>query len=182
MSEIQTTPKVSLRDRGMYFLSANFDATSANAVVTWILESNFEKSSNYDHLTLIINSPGGHVSAAFSMIDMMNGSKLPVHTLGLGMIASCGLLTFMAGKHRILTPNTAILSHQFSAGAYGKEHELLAGVKEFTNTEKRLFDHYKRCTKLSDKIIREKLLCPSDTWLTGAEAKKYNICDEIRNP
>jgi ATP-dependent Clp protease, protease subunit len=179
MAETETKD-ICLKDRGIYFMSKGFDEDSAKDVVTWILESNFVKNPEFKHLTLIINSPGGDVAAAFSIIDIMRGSKLPVHTLGLGNVASCGLLTFMAGKHRILTPNTSILSHQYAWGDYGKHHELLATTKEFENTNKRILDHYRKCTKLPIKIIKEELLPPSDVWLTAEEALQYNLTDEIR--
>jgi ATP-dependent protease ClpP protease subunit len=41
--------------------------------------------------------------------------------------------------------------------------------------------HYKYCTGLSLKTIKEKLLPPSDVWLTPKEAKRYHIIDEIRH-
>ena len=98
-----------------------------------------------------------------------------------GEIASCGLLTFIAGEKgkRFITRNTAILSHQFSWGSWGKEHELMARVKEFTNTQDRILEHYKRCTGLSEKQIKTYLLPPEDVWLTAKEAVKYGIADEI---
>ena len=81
------------------------------------------------------------------------GQVYPIHTVGLGVIASCGLLLFITGKKgkRTLTPNTSILSHQYSWGNYGKEHELFAQVKEFELSTKRMLDHYKRCTGLTRK-------------------------------
>jgi CPA2 family monovalent cation:H+ antiporter-2 len=45
-----------------------------------------------DHLHRVINSPGGNACALFSIIDTMFGSKIPIHTTGLGMIASCGFI------------------------------------------------------------------------------------------
>jgi ATP-dependent protease ClpP protease subunit len=38
------------------------------------------------------------MSAAFALIDVIRGSAIPVHTIGLGVIASAGLLTFISGK------------------------------------------------------------------------------------
>jgi len=180
MASDSDSKEISLRDRGIYFMSKDFDEDSAKDVVTWILESNFRKDPEYKHLTLIINSNGGDTGAAFSMIDILRGSKIPVHTLGLGTIASCGLLLFMAGKHRILTPNTSILSHQYAWGSAGKHHELLATTKEMDNTSKRIIEHYRKCTKLPIKVIKEELLPASDVWLTAEEAKAYNLVDEIR--
>ena len=130
----------------------------------------------------MINSPGGEVHSAFALIDMMKGSKIPVRTVGLGMIASCGLLTFMSGEkgHRILTPNTSILSHQYSWGSYGKEHELFARVREFELSTERMIEHYKKCTGMDEAGIRKYLLPAKDVWLSAEEAVRYGIADEIR--
>ena len=123
------------------------------------------------------------MSACFALVDAMKGSKIPVRTIGLGLIASCGLLLFISGEkgNRVLTPNTSILSHQWSWGSSGKEHELFATVKEFELTTKRLLEHYKKCTGLSEKIIREKLLPPQDVWLDSREALKYKLCDRVKS-
>lgn len=173
----------SLADNGVYLFSTNFTPDSAKEVIKWILEANFNKERAYDHLTLIINSPGGDVSSAFAIIDMMRGSALPVHTVGLGMVGSCGLLTFIAGAkgHRTLTPNTSILSHQWSWGSWGKEHELLAQVKEFDLTTKRVMNHYKAATGLDEETIRTKLLPAQDIWLSSEEALELNLCDTVKD-
>ena len=133
-------------------------------------------------LQLMINSPGGALHACFALVDVMKGSKIPIHTIGLGMIASCGIVTFMAGEkgHRYLTPNTSILSHQYSWGSRGKEHELFAVVREFELSTKRMMYHYKKCTGLSEKKIREVLLPPEDIWLSAEEAIEYGIADKIK--
>lgn len=171
----------SLREKGMFLLSGGFNDDAAKQIVTWILEANFANKRDYDHLTLIINSPGGCVNSAFAIIDAMRGSAIPVHTIGLGLIASCGLLTFIAGEkgHRTLTPNTSILSHQWAWGSRGKAHELFAINKEFELTQNRMVEHYKRCTGLADKTIVEQLLPPHDVWLSAEEAKALNLCDNI---
>ena len=62
--------------------------------------------------------------------------------------------------------------------SYGKEHELFATVKEFELTTKRMITHYKKCTGLTEKLIREKLL--PDVWLDSNQAKKLGICDKIQ--
>jgi ATP-dependent Clp protease, protease subunit len=154
---------------------------SAKNVVEWIFEANFAEERPA-LLNLIICSPGGDLNAAFSVIDVMRGSAIPVRTIGLGQIASAGLMIFIAGTkgHRLLTPNTSILSHQYSWGAFGKEHELFATVKEFDLTTKKMIEHYKKCTGLQEKKIRDVLLPPQDMWLSGEEAKKLGLCDDIK--
>jgi ATP-dependent Clp protease protease subunit len=156
-------------------------ATCKNAV-EWIFECNFQEERP-DMLNMIITSPGGDLNAAFALVDTMRGSAIPIRTIGLGQIASAGLMIFIAGERgsRILTPNTSILSHQYSWGAFGKEHELFATVKEFDLTTKRMISHYKKCTGLSEKKIREVLLPPQDMWLSAIEAKELGLCDAVKD-
>lgn len=173
-----------LYDNHIHMFMTGFNEESCAVAIRFILEKNMlPKKQRPNHLTLMINSPGGAVHAAFALIDVMKGSAIPVRTVGLGMIASCGVLTFMAGQkgHRIITPNTSILSHQYSWGSRGKEHELFAVVREFEMSTDRMITHYKKCTGLSEKKIREVLLPPQDVWLNAEEAVEYGIADEIRS-
>lgn len=171
----------SIEDHHYYLFNDDFNSKSTGDLIKFIIERNLMPKEKPKMMKLIINSPGGEVSSAFALIDTMKGSRIPIYTYGLGEIASCGLLTFIAGEKgkRFITRNTAILSHQFSWGSWGKEHELMARVKEFNNTQERIIEHYKRCTGLTEKQIKTYLLPPEDVWLTAKEAIKYGIADEI---
>jgi ATP-dependent Clp protease protease subunit len=111
----------------------------------------------------------------------MNNSTVPIKTVGLGEISSCGLLIFMAGTQgrRVLTPNTSILSHQYSWSNEGKMHELFATVREYELTQTRILEHYKRSTGLDESRIREFLLPSQDRWLSHTEALELNVCDSV---
>ena len=172
-----------LQEAGYHLMMEDIDVGSCKSAIEFILENNFNNEvKKPKELNLIICSPGGDLSAAFALIDVMRGSSIPIKTTGLGMIASAGLLIFISGTRgkRLLTPNTSILSHQFSWGSFGKEHELFAAVKEFDLTTKRMIKHYKKCTGLSDKDIRQYLLPPQDVWLSAPEALKLGICDNVK--
>lgn len=169
-------------DQSFYILMDEISMNSCKNVVDWILQTNFAEEKP-ELLNLIVCSPGGDLNAAFAVIDTMRGSAIPIRTIGLGQVASAALLIFTSGTkgHRLLTPNTSILSHQYSWGAFGKEHELFATVKEFDLTTKRMIAHYKKCTGLSEAKIRETLLPPQDIWLASQEAKKLGICDMVKD-
>lgn len=176
--------KFTIADHGIFILSDEITSTNTSDAIEFILERNLvEKKNRLENITLIVNSPGGEVTSAFALIDIMQGSRIPVHTLGLGQISSAGLLIFMAGKKgfRTVTPNTSILSHQYSWGSQGKEHELVAIVKEFTLTGKRMLNHYMKCTGMTEKKVKEILMPSSDVYLDGNEAVKYNIADRVVN-
>ena len=164
-----------------FLMMEEISLSTVKSATEWILEANFTEERP-EMLNLIITSPGGDLNAAFALIDVMRGSAIPVRTIGLGQIASAGLMIFIAGEkgQRILTPNTSILSHQYSWGAIGKEHELFAQIKEFDLTTRKVIEHYKKCTGLADKKIREVLLPPQDVWLSPVEAKKLGLCDDVK--
>ena len=176
------TDEADLYKSGIYLFMDAVTPDTCKDAIEFVIKQNSEKKKQ-KRLQFMICSPGGQIPECFALIDIMKGSKIPIHTVGLGCIASCGLLLFITGEkgHRVLTPNTSILSHQFSWGNWGKEHELFAQVKEFELSTKRMLDHYKKCTGLNEEEIREHLLPPEDVWLSAKEAKKLGICDNVKS-
>lgn len=165
-----------------YFLfNKTFDNSSTGEAIRFILERNLMVKNIPTQIKMIINSEGGDLTSAFALIDTMKGSKIPIYTYGLGLIASCGLMTFIAGEKgkRFITKNTSILSHQFTWGSFGKEHELMAQVKEINILSDRIIKHYRKCTGLSEKQIKKYLLPSEDVWLTAKEAVQLGIADSI---
>jgi len=169
----------SMRDSGYYLLMDEITQESCSDVIRWILEETLSKKKKKS-LNLIISSGGGDLSSAFALVDIIKGSSIPVHTTGIGLVGSAALVIFLSGTVRSLTPNTSILSHQFSWASEGKQHELFAAMKEFNLTKDRMFAHYKKCTGLKDIEIKKYLLPPEDVWLSAPEALKLNICDHVK--
>lgn len=173
---------VLLRDNGVLMLTEKFDQENIMPLVKQILEWNMMPEDKApDHVKLYINSPGGSVHSAFHLIDTIKMSRIPVHTIAMGLAASCGCLTLMAGVrgHRYVTQNTSVMSHQYSWGSKGKEHELYGIVKEFEMSSDRMVTHYKKCTGKSEAYIRKNLLGATDQWLSPEEVVKHGIADKI---
>ena len=179
--EIETNISQDLQAAGMYVFMGEVSTETTQPLIEWILYENFVVKKRKKELLLMICSEGGDMSAAFALIDVMRSSLVPIKTVGLGQVASAGLMIFLTGQpgRRVLTPNTSILSHQFSWGSEGKSHELFATVKEFELTQQRMVNHYRQCTGLSDDEIRKSLLPPHDVYLTADEALALNVCDAI---
>ena len=175
------SPAESLADTGIYVLMDDIESETVKPVIEWILHENHVRKKKHKELLLMICSQGGNLEHAFALIDVMTSSRIPIKTVGLGVVASCGLMIFLAGAQgrRMLTPNTSILSHQFTWGSSGKAHELFATVKEFELTEQRMVEHYRKCTGLDDATIKKVLLPPQDVYLSAAEALQYHICDHV---
>lgn len=174
---------MNLFEEGIFLFMDNITSETVRPILEWILLENMRpEQDKRKKLTLIMESDGGELSATWCVIDAIRGSQIPIHTIGIGTIASGAFMIFITGDHRVLTPNTSILSHQYSNGETSmKQHELLAVTKEYELLDERMVQHYKRCLKLSVKKIKELLLPPHDIWLSADEALELGVCDEVKD-
>ena len=174
--------KDALKEYGIIFLSASICSSTAEAICREIIEHNV--TGKLDHIQMIINSPGGEVNSGFAIIDIMEWSTIPVYTTGMGLIASMGLMIFMAGTkgRRVLTPRTSILSHRFSGLSFGNHSQLLAARKQEDILHERIIEHYKSYSNLKcSKEIEDSLLCETDKWLSPEDAIQFGLADEIES-
>jgi len=164
------------------FLTGEIDEETAENIIKKIIKLNHKQEVPF--IQMIINSNGGHIPSGFAIIDIMRWSKIPIYTIGLGLIASMGLLIFMAGEkgHRIITPRTSVLSHRFYAQIKGTHSELLAFRKEEDFLYKRIINHYLEFSKIKTKTeLEKKLLKDVEIWLTPEETVKFGLADIIQN-
>lgn len=181
MTRKETGEKKGLEEYGMIFLAGAIDEAVAKSVCEQIIRINVAEEA--DFIQMIINSPGGACSGGWAVIDLMEWSRLPIYTTGVGMIASMALAVFMAGEegHRVVTPRTSILSHRFWAWTTGNYSELIAKRKEEDLTHRRILNHYLLHTNLkTEEAVTTTLLRDVDTWLTPEEAVQYGIADVIQ--
>jgi ATP-dependent Clp protease, protease subunit len=170
---------VSIESLGAHILFGEVTEESMKDAVAFILKANHVYTEK--ELTLFLNTRGGNVEDGFSLIDVMECSKLPIKTVGIGNIMSMGVLIFAAGKkgHRVMTRNTTIMAHQFSSGTEGKFHELMATLKGDLYMRHQFIEHFKRHSTMDEKTINAVMFGKSDEYLTPAECKRYGIVDHI---
>lgn len=169
-----------LKDYGIIYLSGEINAETARKSCEEIIEINV--AGEIDHIQIIINSPGGVCTDGFAIIDIMEWSRIPVYTAGIGLVASMGLLVFMAGEkgRRVITPRTSILSHRFSGMSRGNHSQLLAGRKEEDLLHQRIVQHYLQHSGIEDQENLENyLLRDVDTWLSPEEAIRFGVADIV---
>ena len=171
-----------LNEYGIIYLSGEINNGTAEAISKEIIEHNIK--GDVSQMQFIINSPGGKCSAGFSIIDIMEWSRIPIYTTGIGMIASMGLLIFMTGEmgHRVITARTSVLSHRFSAVNIGNHSQLIAGRKEEDMTHERVIQHYITYSKIKETAELEGyLLRDVDTWLTPEETVQFGLADIVES-
>jgi len=132
-----------------------------------------------DVINLLISSSGGDMVAAFSTINIIRGSCIPIRCIALGEAASAALCLLMAGHQRVVTPFTTLLSHQFSTCVDGPLHVIKNAVLEFDQYFEKMILLYQQCTGLEKEYIKTELLSNHDHFFSIDDALKYNIVDLI---
>lgn len=141
------------------------------------------RTTGMKELWLQINSGGGSLGESFAIVNMMEWAGLngiTVNTLGIGMVASGGLLVFMAGKRRVLAKKTYVMTHQLSTESAGSYSELKSNEKYHDSMNADMVDHFKKYSYIKNKEeITAMFLPPQSTWLTLDECLNLGICDYV---
>jgi ATP-dependent Clp endopeptidase proteolytic subunit ClpP len=128
---------------------------------------------------LHINSGGGHIHDAFSIVDTMTRIKtaVPIITIIEGRAMSAATFIALAGNKRLMQQHAYTLIHQLSTGMYGTFENL---SDEFSNCKmlmKDISEMYEKNTKMPKDKIKE--LLKKDLYLDAKTCLKYGIIDQI---
>jgi ATP-dependent Clp protease protease subunit len=170
-----------INQHAVYTLFGDIDGCVSEDFIRFAIAHNLNKKQT-QAINLLLSTPGGNLTSAFAIIDIMQSSRIPIHTWALGEISSGGLMIFMAGTqgNRNIAPNCHIMSHQFTGSYEGKSHELASAHQDFNLTSQRVLQHYLKCTNLPQEAIMQQLLPPHDVYLTPQQAMSMGIADRIK--
>jgi ATP-dependent Clp protease protease subunit len=163
-----------LKDR-IIMLCGEINATAANLIIAQILH--LESENNEEPIYMYINSPGGVVTSALCIYDVMKYVGPQIVTVCIGEACSCASLLFCAGDRRLIMPNARILLHQTSGGMQGQASDLTIYVKEMLEIQNILIELYYQNTGIAHSVIKEYF--DRDSIFRGEQAVKIGLADEI---
>ncbi len=76
-----------------------------------------------------LNSPGGSIDTGVQLINAMRSSQANIIASVESEACSLATMIFLAADEMVIHDDCIMMFHNFSAGAYGKGHELKANVK-----------------------------------------------------
>ncbi len=136
-----------------------------------------------DDIVLYIQSPGGSVSAGFSIYDTIQTLKCDVVTVACGMAASMGAFLLAAagtkGK-RWCQPNAEVLIHQPLGGASGQATDIRIHAEHILKTREKLNRIFSACTGQSPEKLE--IDTERDNIMSAEEALKYGLVDKVGDP
>ena len=138
-----------------------------------------EHNYHQEYIYLHINSFGGSVFSAFSVIDTIKNMKIPVISIIEGAAASAATLISVMCDYRIIYETSYMLIHQLSSGTWGKMSELqdeMENLKELMNSIRKI---YKDKTNITENEINN--ILEHDLWWNAKICLEKGLVDEIKN-
>lgn len=143
-----------------------------------LLKKYNDHNNHQEYIYLHINSFGGSVFSAFSVIDTIKNMKVPVVSIIEGAAASAATLISVMCDYRIIYKTSYMLIHQLSSGSWGKMNELeeeMENLKELMNSIKTI---YKENTNIPRGEISE--ILKHDLWWNADICLAKGLVDEIK--
>lgn len=177
-----------------YYHIYNFNSEVSDSSVTSCMnELNiWSRNDPGCSMEVVFNSPGGHVIAGMALFDFITALRAKGHHITMtcrGYAASMAGILLQAGDIRQIGPESYILIHEISFGAYGKIGEVEDEVKFVEKIQSRVLDIFASrakeagengtATKPYSRADFKKNWARKDWWLTSAEALAGGVVDKI---
>lgn len=130
-------------------------------------------------INIYINSVGGDVMAAMSLITIIENSLTPVYTHCIGEASSAGLLVFITGHKRIAYKSSMFMYHELSSGSIGKLKDLEESVEVWKQLQKNIDEIFTTYTKFTQEELNEIRMYKKDFTFYYKEAIEKGIIDQI---
>jgi ATP-dependent Clp protease protease subunit len=165
-----------LSDRIVY-LGTEIDDGVANVVVAQLLH--LESEDDGREISLYINSPGGSVTAMFSIYDTLQFIGAPVATTCVGQAASAAAVLLAAGTpgRRSILPHGRVLLHQPSTQGQGTLPDLVLQAREIVRVRAQMEEVLARHT--GQPLDRVRADTDRDTVFPAEEAVAYGLVDAV---
>jgi ATP-dependent Clp protease protease subunit len=166
-----------LKER-IIFLGTPIDDGVANLIMAQLLHLEGEDPDK--DIALYINSPGGSTTSLMAIYDTMQFVKPDIATYCMGQAASAAAVLLAAGQpgKRFALPHSRIMIHQpHISGLEGQATDIEIHAREIIRIKTEINELLAKHTgKEVDEIKAD---TERDFWMTAAEAKEYNVVDEV---
>lgn len=159
------------------FLWGQIDDDSAKYVIERLLY--LELRDDQKEIQLLINSPGGYVTAGMAIYDTIKSINSPVSTVCSGFAASMASILLSAGAkgRRFVLKHGRVMIHQPSGGTGGNAANIEIQAAELMKTKElgaQLLAE--NCGHSTEKIMKD---FNRDYFMSAEESVNYGIVDAV---
>ena len=150
-----------LMSKRTIYLNGEINDEAALSIITQL---HYLEDNSQEPITLVINSPGGSVSAGLAIYDVMQALSCPVTTAAVGLAASMAALVLAAGTkgRRYASPNSRIMIHQPLGMAQGQATDIQIAAENIQRTKYKLAERLAVHSGHTVQDIQQD--CERDSW------------------
>ena len=132
-------------------------------------------SDEVTQIVLRINSPGGEVFEAVSILNMLRAHKATVTAVVDGLAASAASVITAGCDEAVMSPGTQLMIHKPSSFAWGDAESLRKSAGILDSVEASIIEIYSAKAGERDWAA----LLAEETWMTAAEAVSIGLADRV---
>ena len=159
-----------LMSKRTIYLNGEINDEAALSIITQL---HYLEDNSQEPITLVINSPGGSVSAGLAIYDVMQALSCPVTTAAVGLAAG-------TKGRRYASPNSRIMIHQPLGMAQGQATDIQIAAENIQRTKYKLAERLAAHSGHTVQDIQQD--CERDSWMDSSEALRYGLIDHIGFP
>jgi len=159
----------------------DIETDTVNDIIQFIHEINEEdaKKQITNPIKLIINSGGGEVYSGLALIDTIDNSQIPIHTICYGRAMSMGLIVFAAGHYRTASKYATFMYHEAIYEIEGKVTFHKQELAEAQRIDEICNQYLISKTKFTDKLLKPYRDKQTEWYFDVKTAQKYGLVDEV---
>ena len=163
------------------FLTGEITPESADSVIQQLLY--LEDEGKTEPIDLIINSPGGSVSAGLMVYDQLRGMRdsIQINSYCSGFAGSMAAIILAGGQHghRFILPHAKVMIHEplIAGGVGGSATSIQRTAASIMETKRITIDLLAQDTGRSVEEIEKAI--SYDNTMNAEEAISFGICDRI---
>ena len=161
------------------YLFGEVNDSSSSEVVRRLFE--LDDNKDVEDIDMLINSEGGIVSGALSIIHAMKSISKPVRTIVTGCAYSCASLIAINGDYRECVPYSMYMVHSTSyEELYGMNPGKLNVLgNQLTYLNNMQLDMFSNLTKIDIPSLKESINSGIELYLTSEQALSDGLVDKI---
>lgn len=144
-------------------------------ILNWNREDKDIPKDKRKPIKLYINSVGGDMFSAMSLIDIISSSVTPIIGVGFGLVASAAFHIYIACHKRIAFPNTVFLMHDGEMSISNSTSKAKDTIKFLNHMDERVKQHVLQYTKITEDFYDSHF--EQEVYMYPDEAREKGIID-----
>ena len=128
---------------------------------------------------IYINSIGGDLSCALTIMEMIRHCKTEVITITAGACFSGAVFSQIVGHRRYCYDTASFLIHPIKTFTEGSSCDLEESIEQLDILRKTTYEIFLKYTNCTEELLDEIELKKKNFYLTAEEAQRFGLVDKI---